>query len=647
MNREALDQWCERGILVLVLGVLIFTPLAFGGRPQPAAGSIGDFVAGDPFLIAEWLALAATGLWLARIWLNPGQRLLWPPICWAVLGFAVYAIIRYLTADIEYVARQEMIRVLVYAFLFFVILNNLHRQDFVQAISLTLVFLGMAISLYAVFQFLTGSDRVWHLTSGYGKRGSGTYISPNHLGGFLEMILPLGLAYMMAGRAKPLVKVLLGYASLVMMAGIGVTLSRGSWVSTAGGLLVLFGVLLFHRSHRLPALVMLVMLAGAGFYFLKQSNFIQARLKQLVEQKSAAAEGRTDIWPPAIKVWKQNVWWGAGPAHFDYRFRQYRPETLQARPDRAHNDFLNTLVDWGVAGAALVVSAWILLGFGVVKTWRFVRNTPRDLGEKKNSNKFAFVLGATAGLVAILIHSTVDFNMHIPANAIVAISLMALLTSHLRFATERYWRRLGMPIKIAASVVISGGLVYLGQASAREAQESVWLERASLAQFRSPAQVAVWKRAFAAEPRNAETARAIGEALRTQSGDGVGNYRQLAIEAMEWFERSNRLNRWDPRPLLGCGSCLDWLDRKTESAVYFARAEELDPNGYFTVATIGLHYVELGDYAAAKAWFERSLELENRGNSIAEYYLDISRRRLMEGATNELRLRLEGQGAMK
>src|SRR5882762_10113230 len=144
MKREALDQSCERGILVLVLAILVFTPLAFGGRPQAASGlGVADFLAGDPFVVAEWLTIAVTALWLCRIWLNPGQRLLWPPVCWAVLGFTIYAIVRYLTADIEYVARQELIRVLVYAFLFFVILNNLHRQEAVQVISVTLVFLAM------------------------------------------------------------------------------------------------------------------------------------------------------------------------------------------------------------------------------------------------------------------------------------------------------------------------------------------------------------------------------------------------------------------------------------------------------------------------------------------------------------------------
>jgi O-antigen ligase len=648
MKREALDRWCERGILVLVLAILVFTPLAFGGEPQPAVGSWADLLAGNPFIISEFLAVAVGALWLCRIWLDPGQRFLWPPVCWAVLAFAIYAVIRYLTADIEYVARQEMIRILVYALLFFAILNNLHRQEAMQVVSLTLIFLAMAISLFAIFQFLSGSDRVWHLHGSYTRRGTGTYISPNHLGGFLEMILPLGLAYTLASRVKPVVRVLLGYASLVILAGICVTLSRGTWVSTAAALSLFFAVLLFHRSHRLPALVLLVLLAGIGFYSLQQNQFLQSRLKQIVEQKAAGAEGRTELWPSAIRMWREHVWWGVGPSHFDYRFRQYRPEAIQLRPDRAHNDYLNTLTDWGVAGVVLVASAWVLLGLGVLKTWRFVRSTPRDLGEKKNSNKFAFVLGASAGLAAILVHSAVDFNMHIPANALVAVALMALLASHLRFATERYWLGLGAPFKALASLVVLAGLVYLGWQGGRQAMETVWLQRASLADFQSPAQVAAFKRAFAAEPRNAETALAIGEALRTQSGDGAANYRELAAEAMTWFERSLALNRYDPRPYLGYGGCLDWLDRKSESGPWFSRAEELDPNGYFTVAKIGMHYVDLEDYAAARPWFERSLSLlKKEDNEIAQNYLEISQRRLLEGATNDLLHRLEAPVPIK
>jgi O-antigen ligase len=642
MKREALDQWCERGILVLVLAILVFLPLAFGGRSQPASGNaVADFLSGVPFLVAEWLSIVVIVLWLCRFWFNPSQRWLWPPICWAVLAFVLYAVARYLTADIEYVARQELIRILVYALLFFAIVNNLHRQETVHVIVLTLIFLAMAIAIYAIFQFVTSSDRVWHLMKPYPHRGTGTYISPNNLGGLLEMVLPLGLAYTLAGRTKPVLRVLLGYASLVILAGIGVTLSRGTWVSTIVALCLFFGALVFQRGHRLPAFIVGIILLVGGIYVLQESRALQYRLKQLQEKN--AAQGRTDIWPAAVGVWRENIWWGAGPAHFDYRFREFRPEDLQRRPDRAHNDFLNTLVDFGIVGALLVAAAWTLLAVGVIKTWRFVRGTPRDIGAKKSSNKFAYVLGASAGLAAILVHSTVDFNMHVPANAIIAVALMSLLSSHLRFATDRYWFRAGTVSKVAASILAFGCVVYLATQSWRRARESVWIERAAMKPLYSPEQIACLKQSFAIEPKNWETAMQLGEAFRFRSDEGDAEYRKLAEEALVWFDRSAKLNPWDPRPPLGSGHCLDWLDRKAEAAPYFSRAEELDPNGYFTLAMIGRHYVDIGDCAAARPWFKRSLYLVGEvENEIAARYLELSTQRLLEAATNEFRLKLEG-----
>ena len=206
MNRETLDKFCERGVLALVLAILIFGPLAMGAVDAWA------------FLVIQALTIVVMLLWALRLWISPNPRLLWPPICWVVLAFALYAIGRYLTADIEYIARLQLIQVLMYAFLFFVIVNNVNRQEWTQLISLTLIFLAAGISCYAVYQFLAHSNHVWNLLSPYPGRGMGTYISPNDFAGFLEMLVPLAVAYALVGRVKPLARVLLIYAAVVMMA---------------------------------------------------------------------------------------------------------------------------------------------------------------------------------------------------------------------------------------------------------------------------------------------------------------------------------------------------------------------------------------------------------------------------------------------
>ncbi len=621
MNRDNLDRWCERGILGLILAILIYGPLATGAVRVP------------DFLVIQGLTMGVMLLWVLRLWLNPRPKFLWPPICWAVLAFTAYVVVRYLTADIEYVARLELIRVLIYAFLFFAILNNLHRQESTQIISFTMICLAMAISFYAIYQFLTDSNRVWDFIKPYAHRGSGTYISPNNLAGFLEMLLPLGLAYTLVGRGKPVTKILLGYASLVILAGIGVTVSRGGWLSTALALLIFFGVVAFRRNYRLPALVLFLVIVCVGIYFVPRSYFFQSRLKQVYENGQVDDNARFALWKPAIQMWEKNIWWGVGPAHFNYRFREFRPQSIQRDPDWTHNDYLNTLADYGIAGTALVLAAWLLLAWGVFKTWRSVHGAESDLGGRK-SNKFAFVLGASIGLLAILFHSVVDFNMHIPANAILAITLMALLSGHFRFATERYWFSARLPTKTLASVILAAGFAYLCWQEWRRGSEYVWLQRAARQSEFSSAQADDLQKAFAIEPMDFETAYKIGEAYRAQSWESGANYRELAQKAMHWYEITMKLDPFDPYGYLRYGMCLDWLDQADKSWPYYDKANQLDPNGYYMVANVGWHFVQAGNYAAARAWFERSIHLQWQGNDIARNYLEIVNQRLLDAATN-------------
>jgi len=623
MDRTVVDRWCERGVLALVLAILVFGPLATGA------------VRTLEFLIIQGLTIGVMTLWGIRLWLRPRPKLLWPPICWLVVAFVAYAIGRYLTADIEYVARQELIRILVYAFLFLAILNNLHGQEETQIVAFTMVFLGMAISFYAIYQFLTGSDHVWHFINPYKHRGSGTYISPNHLAGFLGMLLPVALTYTLVGRLKPLTKVLLGYAALVMVAGIGVTVSRGGWVASALALAVLCGILVRYRTFRIQSLVLLVVLIAGGAFFISRSIYIQHRLREVSAGEKVESDVRYEIWDATARMWQDHLWWGVGPGHFDYRFREYRPNQIQARPDCAHNEYLNTLADWGLAGTAIVAAAWVALYWGVVKIWRHVRRADRDFGNQ-HTNKFAFVLGASLGLFALLVHSVVDFNLHIPANAILAISLMALTTSHWRFATERFWNWIDPPLRLGLSAVLLAGIAYLGYQAARRGSEYVWLQRVPEAPNSAPARLAALAKAFAAEPRNFETTYALAETYRAQCWQafdgGYDAYRALAPKAMEWYGAGMKLNPYDPRNHVGYGMCLDRLDRTSESEPFYDKADLLDPNGYFTAAHVGWHYVQVGNYAAAKVWLERSRRLQWKNNWVADTYLELVNQRLREAA---------------
>ena len=642
MNRETVDRFCERGILGFVLAILVIGPLSTGA------------VRLQDFLILLILAAGALLLWVIRLWVNERPKLLCPPICWAVLAFVLYAIGRYLTCDIEYVGRLELLRVLVYAAMFLIIVNNLHGQEATRTIAFTAVFLAMTLAMCAVWQYLARMEKVpslgalfesvwfshmpWYFPRIYGERASGTYINPNHLAGFLEMVLPLALAYTLTGRARPLTKVLLGYAALVILAGIGVTGSRGGWAATGFALLVFFSLLATHRSYRLSAMLMLVVLVGAGYFFARQSQFFQRRAESSFADGRLELNVRYELWDATARMWQDHRWWGVGPGHFDYRFPAYRPASVQLRPDRAHNEYLNLLADWGVAGAVLIGGVLAVLGLGVIKTWRHVRRSEREF-KSNRSNKFALLVGAVVGLIAVLVHSGSDFNLQVPANAILAVTLAALLSSHLRFATERFWIGLGPVLKPLFSLALLVCSFVFAQQTLRLGREYVWLTRASAQGNYSTEKIALLEKAWAAEPNNVETTFAIAESYRTQSFEGGHDFEgqegfeKLAQRAMLWYSRGTNADPYYGYNYLGCARCLDYVGRTNEARAFFDRADELDPNRYTMAAFIGRHYVEIGDYAAAKRWFERSLRLQNKDNDVAEGWLERINNKLLENAS--------------
>ena len=117
------------------------------------------------------------------------------------------------------------------------------------------------------------------------------------------------------------------------------------------------------------------------------------------------------MWTAAEQMWLDHFWWGVGPAHYNYRFREYRPERVQLQPDRAHNDYLNLLADWGAAGGIIVLAGMAAFAAGLWETRKHVQPRGKRFGRRGGmSNRFAFFLGASAGLLALAVHSVGGFQ---------------------------------------------------------------------------------------------------------------------------------------------------------------------------------------------------------------------------------------------
>jgi hypothetical protein len=325
-------------------------------------------------------------------------------------------------------------------------------------------------------------------------------------------------------------------------------------------------------------------------------------------------------------MWQDHFWLGSGPGHFDVRFPAYRPLGVQSRPEWAHNDILNALTDHGLVGASLIAAALLCLYVGAIRTWRFVHRAESDLAGKR-SDRAAFVYGSAVGLAALLIHSVVDFNFQIPANALMAVVLMALLTSHLRFATSRYWVTPRLLGRVLATLLGISAIWFLGHQGLLRWRESSFLSQAAQATT-TEAYFGALEAAHAVEPTNAETVYRLGEARRQQSWQGDDRYREYAWEAMRWFDLGMRLNPHDPYPYLRYGMCLDWLGRHAQAAPFFRHALKADFNNYYIVALQGWHQMQIGNFLSAKGWFQRSINLKWYANPVATSYLEIVDREL-------------------
>ncbi|MCX7872305.1 MAG: O-antigen ligase family protein [Verrucomicrobiae bacterium] len=614
MVTERVNRILEAGILGLTLGILIYAPVAIGA------------VLPHDFILLVWMLVGMLVLWGLRIIVNQEFKVLWTPVCWGVLGFAAYAAFKYLQADIEYVARTELIQVIFYMGLFFAFLNNLHRRRAITTVLAILLTLGTLISIYAMYQYMTRSEfvLVFPKPAQYAGRASGTYICPNHLAGFLAMVLPVGVSLLLSGRMSYIARILVGYSVLMMTAALRVTVSRAGWFAAGAGVFFVVVALLHKRRFWLPVTILAMILIFVGLYLYSHSFTAKKRVEEnrlLVPDENR----RILYWRGAIDVFKQSPVFGVGPGHYDYRYRQVRQplNVAQGRPGWVHNDYLNTLVDYGVVGFSIILIVLAVLVYTAVQSWNSVK---RRIESGKTSNKGSIMLGVAGGLVGLGVHSFFDFNMHIPANAAIAIVFIAILTSYWRYSTERCWistRGVSKAIALLCLFVFSATLLL---AAVPRYKESKFLKLANETLSESDT-IKYLKEAYKIEPQNFETSYTIGELIRNRSWQGGDDYKELALVAIAWFRKGMDANPLDPYPFLRYGMCLDWIGRRAEAGVYFKRALELDPNSYYMLAHAGWHYFQVEDYKKAQEMFMRSLKLNWWDNPLPVLYLRIMEER--------------------
>jgi hypothetical protein len=117
----------------------------------------------------------------------------------------------------------------------------------------------------------------------------------------------------------------------------------------------------------------------------------------------------------------------------DFALTGHTSSNVQGRPDRVHNDYLNTLVDFGIIGAALVAGDMGPLCMGRLSHVGNTSNVPRTTSPTNEATARPCP-GGSLGLLAILVPFPCRLQHAHPANAILAVTLLALVAGYFRFA---------------------------------------------------------------------------------------------------------------------------------------------------------------------------------------------------------------------
>jgi O-antigen ligase len=282
---------------------------------------------------------------------------------------------------------------------------------------------GFLVSTFAILQHLTSNGKLyWVRELRYGGIPFGPYVNRNHFAGFVELVLPLALVPLVLGRVRRERWPIVGLFAVLPIGALFLSASRGGLVSFGAELGVLALVMIRRRKtgkQLLPgvavllAALLLVSWLGVGQILERLSSV------QLLEVSSGKrASMRRDTW----RIFLDHPFVGTGLGTLQIVYPPY--ETLYDGKivNHTHNDYLEALAETGIAGG--LCCAWFI-GVSLAESLKRLRQL---------NNSFTGVL-QLSGLVAccgLLVHSLVDFNLHIPANALLFFLMAHLATSEIQ-----------------------------------------------------------------------------------------------------------------------------------------------------------------------------------------------------------------------
>ena len=404
-----------------VFGLLLFAPLAFG-TVEP--WSIFILEAGSSLLLMLWTVRQVASGELALA-LNPGFA--------PLLVFAFLIGLQLATGRTAYRYETSSAALLycAYGMLCFLVVQVLRRTSQIQALTIAFSAYGFLVAAFALLQGLSSTTKLyWVRAPRLGGWIYGPYVNHNHYAGLMEMLVPIPLVFSLTRGARGPRKTMAGIAAALMACTIFLSGSRGGMLAFLVEIALLAAAVTWRQKNRKVTLALgTFLMIGLGLVLWLGGSELSQRLASIHTETRTELSGGTrfDIDRDALRMFARKPVLGWGLGTFPDVYPQFRSFHTNFFINEAHNDYLQLLVELGGLGFAAML--WLL--------WAVYRNAARKLKDWPEDTNGAVALAAMLGVTGILVHSFVDFNLQIPANAALFYVLCMVAAMEPRFGKAR------------------------------------------------------------------------------------------------------------------------------------------------------------------------------------------------------------------
>ena len=293
---------------------------------------------------------------------------------------------------------EELIRFISFFLIFLCVLNIFEKKEQFERIILILIFLGLLLSFYGVITkyFILQKETA---------RSFSTFGNRNHFAAYMIMIAPLSIAYALYCSNKNK-KIIFTFIAAIICSAVFLSLSRGGSLSLLIALFFMSFLLMREKLHGNQHWIIAAVIIFA-FVLVSMAGFGPIQHKMSILRQGLAS--RWSVVFDSLNMVRDFPLFGIGLGNFKYAFSLHQtPRQIAIYYDYLHNDYLQFVVEAGLICAALL-SIFFLNLFKMILI---------ELNKRHDSFAKSIVIGGLCGILAVSMHSFVDFNFHIPAVAL-------------------------------------------------------------------------------------------------------------------------------------------------------------------------------------------------------------------------------------